>query len=239
MSELKVQESKIFSISIAIISTSENEYDSLTDKNHVLYLNDRILEYESFLDTFYKNNNNYFEINDQYKGEEYLSINTTTKHKKFNFLNKKSMMDIVDTMNENYISKNKKKMPQSSYMRLIKDVNNCYTLFDYKYYKFTLSLDDINSIYYKHDDHKTTHIRFTITANFYSEDLKDGVDINVNYLVEIPSYMRITSEEPVILVNNEFLNEENTVENTLENNVENMTYSNYNDEKDFLSSFNF
>lgn len=236
MSGFKLQESNIFQIPIAILSNSENEYDSLIEKRHVLDLEDTVLSFNKFIDLFYKNNYSYFELNEQYKGEEYLNINRNTKNNKFNFLKKKSMMSVVDIMNENYIYKNKTKIPQNKYMNLIKEVNYSYSLFDYKNYKHTLGLDDIYSIFTKNENSDLTHFRFIITANYYSNDLKDGVDINLGYLVEIPTNMlQIISEEPVISVNNEFLNEENSVEN----NVENMTYSNYNDEKDFLSSFNF
>jgi hypothetical protein len=237
MSGFKIDEFYIYQIPIAILSNSENEYNTTNEKKHTLDLEDTLISFDKFTELFYKNMYSFFELNDQYKGDQSFSINKNIKNLTPSFFKKTSILSIVDIMSENYIAKNKTKLPHNKYMNLIKEVNYYSSLLDYKNYKQSLSLEDIYSIFSLQTNIKNkTHFRFVVTANYYSSDLQENIDLNLGYLVEIPNTIMSNTAEPVIenIINTEFANE---VINT--DTVENLSYSNYNDEKDFLSSFNF
>jgi len=224
-------ESNIFQLTIAYLSNNEN---AALDTD-VIEFNDVEMSFEMFKNSFYHNNYEYFELNSQFTEVEELMIqNKTIRHFDSKIFKNGTRLNLVDIVNNKFISNKKMKINDIKRLAFIKDINRYNSLLDFKIYNNHLTIDDIFTTFNQHVDKDTKkYFRFKIIANYYSDDLDESVTMSFNYLVPTDNVV----EEPKALVEEPKAMEPKATEPkaivevpkavVAENTIENIVYSNY------------
>jgi len=185
--DFRINETQI--IQIIIANLANNELDLSPDDELIEYYdtNDIKIKFDHFINLFFDNNTYSFEINDQYRYSQELLINNKVIKSLFkNYThNNLTILDIIKTQ---HIKNKKIKISESKSLSLINHINKHNSLFDFKIYKSTLSLDDILYIFNnKPNKNSKKYFRFKIIVNYHYDDVNENVSICFNYLTKIPS----------------------------------------------------
>ena len=219
-------ESNIFQLTIAYLSNNEN---AALDTD-VIEFNDVEMSFEMFKNSFYHNNYEYFELNSQFTEVEELMIqNKTIRHFDSKIFKNGTRLNLVDIVNNKFISNKKMKINDIKRLAFIKDINRYNSLLDFKIYKNYLNFDDIFTLFNQQVNKDTKkYFRFKVIANYYSDDLDESVTMSFNYLVPIDNVV----EEPKAIVEEPKAVEPKAIVEVpkavvAENTIENIVYSNY------------
>jgi hypothetical protein len=176
-------------IQLIIANLANNDLDLLQYDELIEYYdtNDTKIKFDHFINLFFDNNTHSFEINDQYRYSPELLINNKIIRSLFkNYThNNLTILDIIKTQ---HIKNKKIKISESKSLSLISHINKHNSLFDFKIYKSTLSLDDILYIFNnKPNKNNKKYFRFKIIVNYHYNDINENVSICFNYLTKIPA----------------------------------------------------
>lgn len=218
-------ESNIFQLTIAYLSNNDN---AAVDTD-VIEFNDVEMSFELFKNSFYHNNYEYFELNSQFTEVEELMIqNKTIRHFDSKIFKNGTRLNLVDIVNNKFISNKKMKINDIKRLAFIKDINRYNSLLDFKIYKNYLNFDDIFTLFNQQVNKDTKkYFRFKVIANYYSDDLDESVTMSFNYLVPVDNVVDVPKaiEPKAVEVPKAIVEVPKAV--VAENTIENIVYSNY------------
>jgi hypothetical protein len=138
--QLEILEGRIFQLTVAYLSNNEK-----TTYNHkeTVELNDVEITFEMMKEFFYDNNFGFFEISDQFaNSDELMILNKTIKNYEHSLIKilrvdnfkikNENRINLIDILNNKFISNKKVKINNVSKISFIKDVNNYNSLYDFK-----------------------------------------------------------------------------------------------------------
>jgi len=210
-------ERKIFQTTFADLANSDKSFIY----NEVVEFKDIKMSFELFKHLFYDNNYTHFNLNDQYRYVNEISIDNKIIKEPSLYKNYVggTKVNIIDILTLKYIENKKTKLDEITKIALVKDFNRYNTLLDFKIYKNHLGLDDILNLFSQYyNKNKKKYFRFKIKTTYYSIDLDESITMYFNYLVKIPK--NINSKKSTS--DNDFFDELD-----MNNEVENIVYSNY------------
>lgn len=231
-------ERKVFQVTIADLANVSNP--QLV--NDIIEFEDIAIPFDVFKTCFYDNNYNYFELNNQFRNIEALTLNNKIiKALSFykNYIGG-TKVNLIDILILKYMKNKKTRLDDISRISLLKDFNTYDSLVDFKIYNNHLSLDDIFTLYNLHENKKNKrYFRFKIKTTYYSSILDETISMFFNYIVKIPTKIENpdNNEDNISVVSeedNEVFDDENDEENKefqqpllSTNTRENIVYSNY------------
>jgi len=214
-------EGKIFQITIADLANTNNPPIA----NETIEFKDTKITFELFKTIFFDNNYNYFELSNQFRDYDQVSINNKVITKSTFFKNYigGTKVNIIDILILKYMQNKKTRLDDISRISLLKDFNTYDSLIDFKIYNNQLSLDDVKTLFRLYDNkHSKKYFRFKIKATYYSSALDETISMYFNYLVKIPKDCFKNIKKPVV-------DDESYEESVFDDKeLENFVYSNYN-----------
>jgi hypothetical protein len=232
-------ERKVFQITIADLANVSNP----PVINETIEFKDTKIPFDLFKNCFFDNNYNYFELNNQFRNIEAITINNKIIKESIFFKNYVggTKVNITDILILKYMQNKKARLDDISRISLIKDFNTYNSIVDFKVYNNYLSLDDVFTLFnmYKNKNSKK-YFRFKIKVTYYSSVLDETISMYFNYIVKIPKNIDKYNNVKKSVCDNEFVCVENddgdddvsVTEDNSDKDVENIVYSNYNKNKD-------